>query len=169
MSALRIVESGAQTLIQDAGRPGWAAIGVGRSGAADQTAYALGGRLVAHGVGMAALEVTLGGLVARVHGSMTVALTGADAHATLDGQPVAHTAVLDLHDGQELRLGMPSAGLRTYLSVRGGWDVPQILGSRSTDTLAQLGPEPVAPGTVLPVGPYRGPYPNVEVAPVALP
>lgn len=169
MSALEILDSGPQALLQDAGRVGWSSIGVGRCGAADQGAYELGSRLVAHGHGLACLEITLGGLVARVHGSMTVVLTGADAHASLDGQPVAHAALLDLHDGQELRLGMPTAGLRTYLTVRGGWDVPPVLGSRSTDTLSGLGPDPVSTGSILTVGDYQGDYPNVDVAPVPLP
>ncbi len=169
MSALEILDAGPQALLQDAGRPGWASIGVGRCGAADQGAYELGSRLVAHGPGLACLEIALGGLIARVHGSMTVVLTGADARARVDGQPVAHAALFDLHDGQELRLGMPTAGLRTYLSARGGWDVPPVLGSRSFDTLSGLGPEPVSAGSILSVGEYQGDYPNVDVAPVPLP
>ncbi len=169
MISLEILDSGPQSLIQDAGRLGWASIGVGRAGAADMSAYELGARLVAHESGLAALEITFGGLVARVHGSMTVALTGADAQASVDGRAVAHAALLDLRDGQELRLGMPTAGLRTYLTVRGGWDVPPVLGSRSTDTLSGLGPYPVTAGTVLTVGDYQGSYPNVDVAPVPLP
>ncbi len=169
MSALEILETGPLALLQDAGRLGWAAIGVGRSGAADRTAYELGSRLVAHGEGLAALETVFGGVVARAHGVMTVALTGADANAQVDGQSVAHAALLELRDGQELRLGMPAAGSRTYLTVRGGWDVPAVLGSRSTDTLAGLGPQPIQAGDLLTVGDYDGPYPNLEVAPVPLP
>ncbi len=169
MSALEIIEPGPQALIQDAGRPGWASIGVGRCGAADRSAYELGARLVAHDPGMASLEVTFGGLVAHVHGSMTVVLTGADAHASVDGHPVAHDSLIDLQDGQELRLGMPSAGLRTYLTARGGWDVPEVLGSRSTDTLSGLGPAPLQAGDLLTLGDYQGSYPNLDAAPVPLP
>ncbi|MGB5952071.1 MAG: biotin-dependent carboxyltransferase family protein [Ornithinimicrobium sp.] len=169
MSALAVTDVGPQVLVQDAGRTGLAGIGVGRSGAADRAAYTLGGRLVAHGAGRACLEVAFGGLVATVHGEATIALTGADAHATVDGHPIPHSAPLQVRDGQELRLGMPSAGVRTYLSVRGGFDVPQVLGSRSTDTLAALGPDAVSAGDVLPVADFDGPFPNVDVAPVALP
>jgi len=169
VSALEILESGPQSLLQDAGRVGWASIGVGRAGAADRSAYELGARLVAHDPGLACLEITFGGLAARVHGSMTVVLTGADAQASVDGRPVAHDALLDLRDGQVLRLGMPTAGLRTYLTVRGGWDVPPVLGSRSTDTLSGLGPDPVTAGTLLRLGDYQGSYPNLDLAPVPLP
>jgi len=169
MSALEVLQAGPQALLQDRGRFGASAIGVGRSGAADVAAYELGSRLVAHGPGRAALEVTLGGLVARVHGSLTLALTGADAAASLDGQAVPHAAPLDLGDGQELRLAMPSAGLRTYVCVRGGFDVTAELGSRSTDTLAGLGPDPVSDGDLLSVADFDGAFPNVDIAPVPLP
>jgi biotin-dependent carboxylase-like uncharacterized protein len=61
-------------------------------------------------------------------------------------------------------------GLRTYVAVRGGVDVPAVLGSRSTDVLSGLGPAPLAEGAVLPVGDaYSGPPPAVEVAPVPAP
>jgi biotin-dependent carboxylase-like uncharacterized protein len=71
-----------------------------------------------------------------------------------------------LTDGSTLRLGMPAAGLRTYLSVRGGVDVPAILGSRATDMLSRLGPAPLKAGDVLPVGPPPSALPSVDVAPV---
>ncbi|MGB3685162.1 MAG: biotin-dependent carboxyltransferase family protein [Ornithinimicrobium sp.] len=169
MSALQVTDTGTQVLLQDAGRTGLAGIGVGRSGAADRAAYELGSRLVAHGPGRACLEVTFGGLVATIHGSVTIALTGADAQAVVDSHPIPHSAPIEARDGQELRLGMPSAGLRTYLSVRGGFDVPPVLGSRSTDTLAELGPDPVTAGDLLAVNTFDGAFPNVDIAPVPLP
>ncbi|GGP85554.1 biotin-dependent carboxyltransferase family protein [Streptosporangium pseudovulgare] len=58
--------------------------------------------------------------------------------------------------GGELRVGAPTAGLRTYVAVRGGLDVPAVLGSRSTDALSGLGPAPLAPGLRLPLGPAAG-------------
>lgn len=168
-AALEILASGPLTLVQDLGRPGFAAIGVGRSGAADRSAYRLGSRLVAHDEGRAALEVVLGGFAARVRGDLTLALTGAAAPATIDDHPVPHAAPLHLGDGQVLALGMPSAGLRTYLTVRGGLSVPKVLGSASTDTMSGLGPDPVRAGDELRVADYLGDFPNIDVAPVALP
>ena len=91
-------------------------------------------------------------LTVRARGRVTVALTGAPAPATVDGRPVAHATLVDVPDGAVLTLGMPATGLRTYLTVRGGIDVPPVLGSRSTDTLSRLGPPPVRVGDVLPVG-----------------
>lgn len=165
-AAIEVVEPGLLTLVEDLGRPGWAHIGVGRSGAADAAALRLGNRLVANDEGAAGLEVLLGGLRLRARGDLTVALTGARGPAWVDDRPVGHEAVLELSAGAELLLGTVVSGLRTYVAVRGGIDVPSVLGSRSTDQLAGLGPAVLAPGDVLPVGPAPEGWPLIDVAPV---
>ncbi|QGN56749.1 carboxyltransferase domain-containing protein [Nostocoides sp. HKS02] len=163
---LEVLTSARPALVQDGGRPGLAGLGVGPSGAADQAAYRLGARLLGQGPECAALEVVLGELSIRARGSVTVALTGAEVAADVDGHPQGHAAPFLLGDGQVLRLGRPALGLRTYLSVRGGLAVDPVLGSRSRDTLSGIGPEPVVAGTVLPVDWASG-QPSVDVAPVA--
>src|SRR6478609_6786525 len=165
-AAIEVVEPGLLTLVQDLGRPGWAHVGVGRSGAADAGALRLANRLVANDEGAAGLEVLLGGLRLRARGDLTVALTGARCPAWLDDRPVGHEAVLEVPAGAELRLGTVAVGVRTYVAVRGGVDVPAVLGSRSTDQLAGLGPEPLAAGDLLPIGPAPDSWPLVDVAPV---
>ncbi|WP_315098481.1 biotin-dependent carboxyltransferase family protein [uncultured Cellulomonas sp.] len=165
-SAIEVVDPGLLTLVEDLGRPGWAHVGVGRSGAADAAALRLANRIVANDEGAAGLEVLLGGLRVRARGALTVALTGGRGRAWVDGRQVGHEAVLELRDGAELRLGTVDHGLRTYVAVRGGIDVPPVLGSRSTDQLAGLGPAALAAGDVLPVGPAPQDWPVVDVAPV---
>ena len=162
---LEVVAPGPLTTVQDLGRPGRAALGVGPSGAADRAALRLADRLVGNEEGAAALEVLLGGLRLRTDTPAVLALTGAPAPATVDGRPEGHRAAFPLRPGQELRLGVPRCGLRTYVAVRGGLDVPPVLGSRSTDTLAGLGPSVVAAGERLPVGPPPTSWPYGEVAP----
>jgi biotin-dependent carboxylase-like uncharacterized protein len=162
--ALDVLATGPLVLVEDTGRPGLAAVGVGRSGAADRTSHRLGARLVGHPEDRAALEVLLGGLVVRAHGRVTVVLTGAPAPATVDGRPVAHASLVELPDGATLSLGRPVTGLRTYVTVRGGIDVPPVLGSRSRDTLSGLGPPPVRVGDVLPVGAPGADFPTVDHA-----
>ena len=162
--ALEVIAAGPLTTVQDAGRPGRALLGVGRSGACDRRSCALAHRLVGNEPGAAGLEVTFGGLVLRARGDLVVVTTGARCAG-----PWPHLAPTVLRDGAELRLGPPSTGLRTYLAVRGGVDVPPVLGSRSSDLLAGIGPAPVAPGDVLPVGRPTGELPGVDVAPVADP
>ena len=160
--ALEGLASGPLCLVEDEGRPGLAALGLGRSGAADRGAHRLGARLVGHPAGRAALEVLLGGLVVRARGRLTVALTGAQAPARVNGREVGHAALVEVPDGAVLSLGMPSGGLRTYLTVRGGIDVPPVLGSRSTDTLSGVGPPPVRVGDVLPIGDPGAAFPRVD-------
>ncbi|GAA4879983.1 biotin-dependent carboxyltransferase family protein [Serinicoccus chungangensis] len=170
MPALEVLDVGPLVLVQDLGRPGLAELGVGRSGAADRGAHRLGARILAQDEALAGLEVLLGGCRLRARGAVTVAITGAEAPASVDGRAVGWGAPLRLEDGQTLRLGAPTSGLRTYLAVRGGLDVPPVLGSRSRDTLAALGPEPVRPGDVLPVGRPPAEPPTVDqVAPPADP
>ena len=168
--ALEVVEVGPLALVQDLGRPGHAAVGVPRSGAADRAALCLANRLVANDdEGAAAIEVLLGGLAVRAHGLRTVALAGAPAPATVDGTPVAHHSVVTLRPGQTLALGPPPTGLRTYLAVRGGLVVDDVLGSVAGDTLSGLGPAPLQPGDVLAVGPEPEHPWLLDLAPVAPP
>jgi biotin-dependent carboxylase-like uncharacterized protein len=166
--ALEVLAPGPLTLVQDLGRVGLAAVGVGRSGAADRGAFRLGARLLAQPYTAAALEVLFGGLSIRAQGSVMLALTGAPAPADIDGRGVGHCGPFTLCDGQILTLGTPPVGLRTYVSVRGGVNVPPILGSRATDTLSGLGPEPIRTGDVVPIGPPPADFPNVDQAPTAL-
>ncbi|WP_028050189.1 biotin-dependent carboxyltransferase family protein [Cellulomonas sp. URHD0024] len=162
---IEVIDPGVLTLVQDLGRPGWAHVGVGRSGAADAGALRLANRLVANDEHAAGLEVLLGGLRVRTLGPVTVAITGAPGPVWIDGRPVAHDAVLELAAGSQVRLGTSTVGLRSYVAVRGGIAVPAVLGSRSTDQFAGIGPAPLAAGDVLPVGPAPRDWPIVDLAP----
>ncbi|WP_225232583.1 5-oxoprolinase subunit C family protein [Klenkia terrae] len=159
---LTVLSAGPLTTVQDLGRPGRAAEGIGRSGACDRTSAALANRLLGNDVGAAVLEVTAGGLAVRAETGVWVALTGARCAGTPYGAPTWLPA------GSTLRLGPPTTGLRSYLAVRGGIAVEPVLGSRSTDLLSGLGPAPLAVGDVLPVG-TAGNWPGVDLAPVAQP
>lgn len=166
---IHIEQTGPFATVQDLGRPGWFDSGVGPSGAADRSSLRLANRLVGNPEDFAALEVLLGGLVLRADGHLTIAVTGAPAPATVDGTPVGHASVLELTEGQVLRLGTTPTGLRTYVSVRGGIDVPKVLGSRSYDTMSGIGPPPLRPGTQLRAGPTPRTLPTVEFAPQPVP
>ena len=166
---LTVLAAGPLATVQDLGRPGWASIGVTRSGAADRDAAALAGRLVGNDPSAAVVEVTAGGLRVRAGRTLLVAVTGAPAPVTVDGRPAPYAAPLTLRPGQVLGLGVPPVGLRSYLAVRGGVDVPPVLGSRSTDTLSGLGPAPLRTGDELPVGALAAAEPFVDIAPVRAP
>jgi biotin-dependent carboxylase-like uncharacterized protein len=164
---LTVLAPGPLATVQDRGRPGWAGIGVPRSGAADAAAAGLANRLVGNDPSAAVVEATAGGLRVRAERTLLVAVTGAPAPLTLDGRAAAVNAPLTVPPGGVLSLGVPRAGLRSYLAVRGGVDVPPVLGSRSTDTLSGLGPAPLRAGDELPVGRLAADEPTVDVAPVA--
>ncbi|PXY32402.1 biotin-dependent carboxyltransferase family protein [Prauserella muralis] len=166
---LEVVGTGPLSTVQDLGRPGHAGIGVGASGAADRGALRLANRLVGNEENAAAVEVTLGGFVARALRDLTVAVTGAPCPVKVGGRGEAANAVLRVPEGAELRLGVPERGLRSYVAVRGGVAVEPVLGSRSTDVLAGLGPDPLREGVVLPVGEPPSTWPPVGFAPVAAP
>lgn len=181
-AGVEVLATGPLVLVEDAGRPGLAAVGVPRSGAADPTALRAANRLVGNRPDAAALEVVLGGLVVRFGATTAFALVGAPAPAELDDRPVPFGRAVRAPAGATLAIGTPTTGLRTWLAVRGGIDVPPVLGSRSTDVLSGLGPPPVAvrdvlglgrafdglPEVTLPADPPRVPSPT-EVADVVLP
>ena len=179
--ALEILDPGMLTLLQDLGRPGYAGMGVSSSGALDPVSLRAANRLVGNPSGTAGLEITFGGLRLGARGEQVLAITGAPVplsirtpvtpEAGVDGvdrdaatgsgagriRTVAFGSPFALGAGEELVLGRPAAGLRSYLAVRGGFALEPVLGSLATDVLAGLGPEPVTAGSVLPVGtPARG-------------
>ncbi len=156
-----VLATGSLTTVQDAGRPGRAALGIGRSGACDRRSFRLANRLVGNPEDAATFEVTLGGLRLRADDDVLVVTTGARCAGTWP-----HNAPATLRAGRELELGTPAGGLRTYVAVRGGLATDVVLGSRSTDVLSGLGPAPVAAGDTLPVGDPERAAPGVDVAPV---
>ncbi|MEU8844489.1 biotin-dependent carboxyltransferase family protein [Streptomyces roseus] len=157
-AALEVVRAGALTTVQDLGRPGYAHVGVPRSGALDAGALGLANRLLGNPAEAAALETTLDGVGLRARVPVTVAVTGAPCAVRVSGRPAAWGAPVWLRAGAELEVGRAESGVRSYVAVRGGFAVPPVLGSRSTDLLSGLGPAVLVAGVVLPVGP-AGPDP----------
>ena len=158
MRVLQVLEPGPLTTVQDRGRPGWAHLGVPRAGALDAAAAALANRLVGNDDDAALLETTLGGVTLRLSAATTVAVTGAPCTVRVDGRAVAFAEPVTVRAGAEVAVGPARHGVRSYLAVAGGLAVEPVLGSRSTDTLAWLGPPRLAAGAVLPLGrPQAGP------------
>ncbi|MFJ8012458.1 biotin-dependent carboxyltransferase family protein [Streptomyces sp. NPDC096339] len=168
MSGLLVIRPGALTTVQDRGRPGYAHLGVPRSGALDTAAHALANRLLGNPPDAAALETTLDGVALRALAATTVAVTGAPCSVRVSGRPVAWGAPVRLSAGAELEVGRAESGLRSYVAVRGGLAVAPVLGSRSTDLLSGLGPPVLTAGTVLPVG-SAGPFPAAGADACGLP
>lgn len=166
--SLEVLSPGPQSLIQDLGRPGLSDLGVSVSGTADVASTRQANRLVGNDPEDAVVETVLGGLSVKAHGELTLALAGAPAPAEIRSdtgdRPAPMYAPFALHDGESLHLEVPEGGLRTYLAVRGGIDVPPVLGSRATDLMSGIGPAPLTHGTVLPVNDVDQQLPHVELA-----
>ncbi|MGH3636387.1 5-oxoprolinase/urea amidolyase family protein [Mycobacterium sp.] len=168
MTTLEILRTGPLALIQDLGRVGLAHLGVTRSGAADRRSHTLANRLLANPDDRATIEVTFGGFSARVRGGdVDIAVTGADTDPTVNGVVFGNNSIHHVRDGEVISLGAPYSGVRSYLGVRGGIDVTPVLGSRSFDVMSAIGPLPLRPGDVLPVGEPADDYPELDQAPVA--
>ena len=145
---LLIEKPGPLASVQDLGRHGHCQLGICPGGALDTLALSIANRLVGNATGAAGLELTLGGSVLRFETDTRIALVGDDFGATLDGQPLWPCWSVPVAAGQTLRLaganasanaGGGKAGLRSWLAVAGGIDVPPVLGSRSTDLKAGFG------------------------------
>ncbi|WP_025996835.1 urea carboxylase [Pseudomonas viridiflava] len=136
-----VLSGGTQTSVQDyPGRLGYWAVGVPPSGPMDSRALRQGNLLLGNAEGCAALEITMSGPLLRFNTDAVVAVTGATIPLTLDGESCPMNTTLLVNAGSTLALGtIAGAGGRSYLCVRGGLDVPDYLGSKSTFTLGQFG------------------------------
>ncbi len=140
-AAFEVLDGGTQTTIQDyPGRLGYWHVGVPPSGPMDTLAFRLANRLVGNPEDAAALEMTTMGARLRFDADATIALTGADMGATIDGAPVPQWQAFTVRAGGSLRLGaVKGGGARAYLAVAGGIDAPRFLGSRGTFMLGGFG------------------------------
>ncbi len=160
-----VCSTGPLSTVQDRGRAGLAHLGVPRSGAADLESFALANRLVGNRPDAACIEVTLGGFSARVHGTALIAVSGPATRVRVDGHDVGSHSAVPLRNGQSVSVTAPRLGCRNYVAVRGGFDAPLELGSRSTDTLSGLGPAPLQVTDHLLVGDLAGDWPATMLAP----
>lgn len=136
---LKIIRAGIHTSVQDGGRHGLRQSGISGCGALDEPALHIANLLVGNAPGDAALEITLGQCDIEFTRSGWFALTGAACQATLDDRAVWTGWRLPVKAGQRLKLGLPRRGMRSYLAVTGGLDVPEVMGSYSTDLKAGIG------------------------------
>ena len=149
--ALRIVQVGFATTVQDHGRFGLAHLGVPTAGPVDRQAHDLMNRLVGNPPSAATIE-TMGALIVEALRPVVVARsTDASRHT--------------LTRGDRFRIDAPGGSVWAYLSVRGGIDVEPVLGSRSVDTLGHLGPGALAGDTLLDIGVDPGTDLSAEYAP----
>ena len=135
-----IVKPGLLTTLQDAGRAGQAQFGVGRSGAFDAPSHRIANALAGNPCDACVLEITLIGPTLRFLRDAWIAATGAPLPLRIDNHDTPMWAPLRIRAGQVLTLGTMRTGCRAYLAVHGGIEVDPVLGSRSLDVNAGIGP-----------------------------
>jgi len=158
MRTIEILDGGLFTTVQDLGRFQYQRYGVAVSGAMDGFALRAANRLVGNADAAAGLEVTLIGPEVRFGQPGLIAVTGANLGPCVDGRPIQMWRTIEVRVGSALSFSGQRDGLRAYVAVDGGIDVPVVLGSRATSTRSGLGGfegRPLRAGDVLPVGGAR--------------
>ncbi|MFI9840242.1 5-oxoprolinase/urea amidolyase family protein [Nonomuraea sp. NPDC051941] len=137
---IEVIRPGMLTTVQDwPGRTGYWQVGVPPSGPMDDRSFCLGNQALGNEPGAPGLECTLQGPTLRFTHATTLCVTGAPASVTLDGTPIAMWEPVTIAAGATLDIGAPPTGMRTYLLIAGGLDVPAYLGSAATFTLGNFG------------------------------
>ena len=136
---IRILDAGPQTTVQDLGRTGQMRYGIPPSGPVDRFAFVLANRLVGNADTAAALECTLIGPRFEITDAGAIAITGAEMPVTVNGRSAAGWSTIAVKAGDVVKLGPARTGVRSYVGVAGGLDVPLVLGSRSTYLRGRVG------------------------------
>lgn len=131
--AIEVLDGGVQSTIQDyPGMIGYWFVGVPPCGPMDNYNFRIGNRILGNPEDASGIEMTLRGGSYRFRTTVSFCLTGADMQATLDGDPISMYQVVHASPMQVLKLKDCKVGMRTYLLVAGGFDMPKIMGSSST-------------------------------------
>jgi len=139
MEAIEILYGGAFTTVQDLGRKGYQQFGMPTAGAMDITSLRLANRLVQNDEGQACLEITFIGLRLVALRDLVIAITGGDLTPKVDGSPLPMWQMVSVRKNSQISFTGVRDGIRSYLSVAGGIQVPEIMGSKSTYIRAGIG------------------------------
>jgi antagonist of KipI len=136
---IHFLKSGLLTTVQDLGRPGYQQYGVAVGGALDTFAARVANLVVGNEENAALLEIAQTGPDLRFERDTLVAWTGGNFEATVEGQPLPRDRAVRIAAGEIIQFGVAQSGLRAWLAIAGGIDVPLVMGSRSTYRRAGLG------------------------------
>jgi antagonist of KipI len=137
--AIRVINPGFLTTLQDLGRYGYAHLGISPAGAADQLSFRISNLLVGNDENSPALEMTMFGVTLEFEERAVAAITGGDCDCRLGAYAVAAATPLDLPPGSVLRCGAMRRGVRANLAIQGGFDIPPVMGSASTHIGGRFG------------------------------
>ncbi|WP_337269225.1 5-oxoprolinase subunit PxpB [Oryzifoliimicrobium ureilyticus] len=160
IASFEVLAAPMPALFQDLGRFGMTGQGVSASGALDQGALRTANRIVGNPTGLACLEVTMGGIALQANCRALMTVTGAPCSVEITDESGHRLSMppyrpIAVEPGDTIKLGPASSGMRSYIAVRGGFEVEKVLGSASTDTLALVGPPAVTAGQILTISSER--------------
>ena len=141
MTNMKVIAPGPLSTVQDAGRFGYMSTGFSPNGAMDPTAMRVGNLLVGNQPGEGVIEMTMRGMTVSFDGTAVVAFTGADMQAYRNDEedPLPTYTAIEVHKGDTIKMGAAQKGMRSYLAVAGGFDIPRVMGSMSTNLKCGLG------------------------------
>jgi antagonist of KipI len=137
--AIRVNNPGFLTTVQDRGRYGYAHLGISPAGAADQLSFRISNLLVGSDENSPALEMTMSGVTLELEERAVIAITGGDCECKVGSYSVASATALEVPAGAVVRCGAMRSGVRSYLAIQGGFDVPPVMGSASTHIAGRFG------------------------------
>lgn len=164
MNSVEILSPGIMSTIQDMGRFGFQGSGFSVSGCMDVRAFHDANVLVNNPLTAAVIEMQLIGICLKFNCRDFFALTGADMGAKLNNKPVSTYKTYEVKAGDILEMGMAREGRFGYLAVSGGFEVPTVMGSRSTNLKCKIGGfegRALAEGDIIPVREFSGFFPNL--------
>ncbi len=163
--AVEVISPGVFTTIQDNGRFGYQSVGIGPGGVMDSDSYFRANELVGNRENEAVLEFTLQGGIYKFQEEAVIALTGAYMDMEIDDEPVPRNMPIQVHPGSQVKIGYARKGMRGYLAVAGGFDVPKVMESRSTNLKCHIGGmdgRQLKAGDEIPIGPCGKKYEDLE-------
>ncbi len=139
MPKMTVISSGPLSTIQDEGRFGYMNTGFSPNGAMDSYSMKIANILVGNADIEGVVEMTMMGMSVKFDCTTVIALTGADMQPEINQEPIEMYSAVEVHEGDVLTMKMAKSGMRTYLAVAGGFDIPKIMGSMSTNLKCALG------------------------------
>ncbi len=139
MSYFRVIDGGILSLIEDFGRFGLCDKGITNSGVMDEYAYIMANKLLQNTQNTNCIEITLGGLKLQASDSCKISITGADCSCKINSKEARNWRTHNLNKGDIVEFGYAKSGMRIYLAVKGGFKVPDVLGSASVTIKEKLG------------------------------
>ena len=146
---LKLINQPIFSTIQDEGRIGFEQFGVPNSGSGDKMSFRLGNLLMSNNISDASIEILYGNISFECLNDTQICITGSDMSPRLNGMPIKMWQIVNIYKGDKIDLGSSKNGLRSYISVKKGIEIDEILDSKSTHSIFNLGGKKLNMGDII--------------------